>query len=84
MVNPERRGLLAAGLTMTLTVVFSYHALWTTPPGLDWTLPAWVRIAEYLPVPLAALVFGGSGQPSDGRSPSDSSRRKCATESAAA
>ena len=84
VVNPERRGLLAAGLTMTLTVVFSYHALWTIPPGLDWNLPAWVRITEYLPVPLAALVFGGSGQPSDGRSPSDSSRRKCATESAAA
>lgn len=84
VVNPERRGLLAAGLTMTLTVAFSYYAYWTIPPGLDWTLPAWVRIAEYLPVPLAALVFGRRGQSSDGRSPSDSSRRKCATASAAA
>ena len=84
VVNPERRGLLAAGLTMTLTVAFSYYAYWTIPPGLDWTLPAWVRIAEYLPVPLAALVFRGSGQSSDGGSPADSSRRKCATASAAA
>ncbi len=84
VVNPERRGLLAAGLTMTLTVAFSYYAYWTIPPGLDWTLPAWVRIAEYLPVPLAALVFGRRGQSSDGGSPPDSSRRKCATASAAA
>ncbi|MDE2972775.1 MAG: glycosyltransferase 87 family protein [Acidobacteriota bacterium] len=84
VVNPERRGLLAAGLTMTLTVAFSYYAYWTIPPGLDWTLPAWVRIAEYLPVPLAALVFRGPGQSSDGGSPPDSSRRKCATASAAA
>ncbi len=83
VVNPERRGLLAAGLTMTLTVAFSYHAYWTIPPGLDWTLPTWVRVAEYLPVPLAALVFGRRGQSSDGGSP-DSSRRKCATASAAA
>ena len=84
VVNPEQRGLLAAGLTMTLSVAFSYHAFWTIPPGLDWTLPTWVRIAEYLPVPLAALVFGGLGQSSDRRPPSDSSRRKCATASAAA
>ncbi len=84
VVNPERRGLLAAGLTMTLTVAFSYYAYWTIPPGLDWTLPAWIRIAEYLPVPLAALVFGRRGQSSDGGSPPDSSRRKCATASAAA
>ncbi|MDE2881614.1 MAG: glycosyltransferase 87 family protein [Acidobacteriota bacterium] len=84
VVNPERRGLLAAGLTMTLTVAFSYYAYWTIPPGLDWTLPAWVRIAEYLPVPLAALVFRGPGQSSDGGSPPHSSRRKCATASAAA
>ncbi len=84
VVNPERRGLLAAGLTMTLTVAFSYYAYWTIPPGLDWTLPAWIRIAEYLPVPLAALVFGRRGQSSDRGSPPDSSRRKCATASAAA
>ncbi len=84
VVNPEQRGLLAAGLTMTLSVAFSYHAFWTIPPGLDWTLPTWVRIAEYLPVPLAALVFGRLGQSSDRRPPSDSSRRKCATASAAA
>ena len=84
VVNPERRGLLAAGLAMTLTVAFSYHAYWTIPPGLDWTLPTWVRVAEYLPVALAALVFGRRGQSPEGRPSSDSRRRKCATESAAA
>ena len=51
----ERRGLLAAGLTMTLTVVLSYHAFWNLPPGADWSLPAWIRVAEYLPVALVAV-----------------------------
>ena len=58
VLYPERRGLLAGGLTLTLTVALSYHAFWNVPVGLDWTLPAWVRIAEYLPVPLAAFLFG--------------------------
>ena len=62
VLNPERRGLLAAGLTMTLTVALSYHAFWNVPAGLDWTLPAWVRIAEYLPVPVAAFFFERPGR----------------------
>ena len=57
VLHPERRGLLAAGLTMSLTVVLSYHAFWNIPAGMDWTLPAWIRIAEYLPVPVAAILF---------------------------
>ena len=52
---PERRGLLAAGLTLSLTVALSYHAFWTVPPGTAWILPVWIRIAEYVPVGLVAL-----------------------------
>lgn len=77
LLYPERRGLLAAGLTMTLTVALSYHAFWNIPAGLDWTLPPWIRAAEYLPV--AAAAFFASRQ--RGRR---SRRRKCATASAAA
>ena len=69
LLHPERRGLLAAGLTMTLTAALSYHAFWNTPAGLDWSLPDWLRFAEYLPVPLAAFlaVRVGSGRPRTAR-----------------
>ena len=63
VLHPERRGLLAAGLTLTLTVALSYHAFWNIPAGLDWTLPAWVRIAEYLPVPVAAFLCSRQRRP---------------------
>ena len=56
LLHPERRGLFAAGLAMSLTAVLSYHALWNTPPGLDWSLPVWLRLAEYLPVGAAAVL----------------------------
>ncbi len=61
ILHPERRSLLAAGLTLTLTAALSYHALWNTPAGLEWSLPPWIRIAEYLPVVAAALLTGVRG-----------------------
>ena len=56
LLHPERRELLAAGLTLSLTVALGYHAFWNTPPGAGWSLPGWVRLAEYLPPLLAAAA----------------------------
>ena len=71
VLNSERRGLLAAGLTMTLTVALSYYAFWNVPAGVDWTLPAWIRVAEYLPVPVVAVLFR---RPPRSATPGDRSR----------
>ena len=56
LLHPERRGLFAGCLAMTLTAVLGYQPFWTTPVGEPWTVPLGLRLAEYLPVAAAALL----------------------------
>ncbi len=54
-LHPERRALVAAALTLSVTAVFSYGPFWMTPPGGEWALSPGLRLAEYLP-PLAVAT----------------------------
>ena len=79
VLHPERRWLLAAGLTLSATLVLASWAPWHAAPGEPWVLPWPVRLAEYLP-PVLILAVGAALSCYR----SSSSRRKCATPSAAA
>ncbi len=56
MLHPERRALFAAAVTLSATVVLSYEPLWNTPPGEPWVLSPILRLLEYLPPAVAALL----------------------------
>ena len=58
LLEPARRGPFFGCLLLSLTAVFSYGPLWTTPPGEAWVFPLGLRLAEYLPVALVLIGFG--------------------------